>query len=124
MNHAEKCPVCEGRGKLEPSGTSSDGTLRICHGCKNGCGWVEVGGEVAVPPIDSTMWITWPPCYRPYETYPTVMPGIVYEDPFRYPTNSTGSAASSTVTDANVPYTFTGASTWGGAFLPSDRTEG
>lgn len=45
MSHAEKCPVCEGSGKVETK----------CHGC-DGKGWVEVQDN-AVP-------------YIPYESYP------------------------------------------------------
>ena len=49
MNHAEKCPVCKGKGKVKSKSitTNSDGErtkekIKItCHGC-NGTGWVTV----------------------------------------------------------------------------------
>jgi len=109
MNHAEKCPICEGRGKLEPSGTSSDGTLRICHGC-NGRGWVEVG-KAEYPPLDVGNRAGWPPCYRPFETCPTafcptVMPAEIM-----------------TATDKDVPYTFT-ESVDASGYYTSDNAEG
>lgn len=45
MAHAEKCPICYGKGRItesEKTGFNSDGIdLVKCHGC-NGCGWVTV----------------------------------------------------------------------------------
>ena len=47
MTHAEKCPICHGRGKLTyqlyygESFTSGGMIDHMCHGC-NGKGWVEV----------------------------------------------------------------------------------
>jgi len=48
MNHAERCPVCGGRGKLPPElGEEVNGTgelvrfVNLCHGC-DGKGWVVV----------------------------------------------------------------------------------
>ena len=41
-SHAEKCPICNGRGWLYPQAfTSSDTATKTCHGC-NGKGWVVV----------------------------------------------------------------------------------
>ncbi len=51
MAHAEKCPICDGNGKIVPV---NDGTLTagpmdgICHGC-GGKGWVEIQGIVPLP---------------------------------------------------------------------------
>lgn len=43
MSHAEKCPVCEGRGSITICGfTVPYGSTEVCHGC-GGKGWVEVG---------------------------------------------------------------------------------
>lgn len=39
--HGEKCPVCQGEGKI-PFGMTAE--LRECHGC-GGKGWVEVRDE-------------------------------------------------------------------------------
>lgn len=46
MAHAEKCPICEGNGKLLakdwPQICRPDGSPTItCHGC-GGKGWVEI----------------------------------------------------------------------------------
>jgi len=44
MTHAEKCPVCGGKGRVLPEGPGA-GDVRgfepICHGCQ-GQGWVTV----------------------------------------------------------------------------------
>lgn len=44
MAHAQKCPICLGKGtildELYPQSTCS--IEKTCHGC-NGRGWVEVG---------------------------------------------------------------------------------
>ena len=51
MTHAERCPICHGRGKLTyqsyygesfTSGVVSD---HVCHSC-NGKGWVEVNDNI------------------------------------------------------------------------------
>jgi hypothetical protein len=52
MSHAEKCPVCNGTGKvheypLEVS-TAANPTIRTCHGCM-GLGWVTIQ-ENRTPP--------------------------------------------------------------------------
>ena len=44
--HAEKCPICGGRGSIHEYGwqgksTACDDKEHVCHGC-NGKGWVEV----------------------------------------------------------------------------------
>lgn len=54
MAHAERCPICDGKGKPNieyESYTSEKGThkidlttlMSVCHGC-GGKGWVEVRG--------------------------------------------------------------------------------
>ncbi len=54
MNHAEKCPVCNGRGKLPldlEKGVHGTGELssysQICHGC-GGKGWVVVPDDCVI----------------------------------------------------------------------------
>jgi len=37
--HAEKCPICEGSGKLPD--LMDESCYKVCHGC-DGKGWVEV----------------------------------------------------------------------------------
>lgn len=54
MAHAEKCPICNGSGKVYPRTPTSTGGITIpdsdpCHGC-NGKGWVEVGDTIPVFP--------------------------------------------------------------------------
>ena len=47
MNHAERCPVCDGSGKVdsgEPSGVGINDRQKTCHGC-GGLGWITVQGE-------------------------------------------------------------------------------
>ena len=56
MSHAEKCPVCNGTGKLKKE---------TCHGC-SGRGWVPIDGN------DST-FIPHPQPY-PYAVYPKSHP--------------------------------------------------
>jgi DnaJ-class molecular chaperone len=43
MTHAERCPVCNGTGKLQNKSysTSSAFSPTTCHGC-NGKGWIKV----------------------------------------------------------------------------------
>jgi hypothetical protein len=54
MRHAEKCPVCEGKGRLpDGKGDLDSAFAKPCHGC-SGKGWVEVG-------------VDWPPVTRPRE---------------------------------------------------------
>lgn len=68
MAHAEKCPVCEGSGKVYPRTSTSTGGITIpnsdpCHGC-NGKGWVEVGDTYPVFPEPVSPWSIEP--RRPY----------------------------------------------------------
>jgi len=45
MAHAERCPVCGGRGKINTSPLYSPfASEEICHGC-GGKGWVVVPDE-------------------------------------------------------------------------------
>ena len=51
MAHAEKCPVCNGGGKIgkdciigDPQYGGVGGTYEPCHGC-GGQGWVEVSDK-------------------------------------------------------------------------------
>lgn len=58
MAHAERCPVCEGKGKVES---------QPCHGCF-GLGWVSIYDQTApiVPmPYPNPWWM------NPYPWYPT-----------------------------------------------------
>jgi len=52
MAHAEKCPICEGSGRLplpvEMGTTASRPYDKLCHGC-DGKGWVEVQDEDLFP---------------------------------------------------------------------------
>ena len=59
--HAEKCPICGGKGKLPTDTTVAE---KDCYGCF-GKGWVEVTDSVAVP------WPWYPP-YPPVGPYYTV----------------------------------------------------
>lgn len=47
MAHAEKCPICEGKGKIHGMNTDGQGMPlhETCHGC-NGKGWVEISDYV------------------------------------------------------------------------------
>ena len=38
MSHSEKCPICQGTGRLPNDGKTSDATDKICHGL----GWITV----------------------------------------------------------------------------------
>ena len=60
--HAEKCPVCNGSGKVATDKTSR---FEKCHGC-NGMGWIEIQDSQPVIP------------YTPY-----------YPDPYIYPYRGT-----------------------------------
>ncbi len=50
MSHAEKCPVCDGRGTIPNNTNTTDASPKTCHGC-DGRGWVTVndGGQAPVP---------------------------------------------------------------------------
>lgn len=49
MAHAEKCPVCKGKGTvIDPDSYGKTAYLpKRCHGCE-GKGWVEVGNEQVI----------------------------------------------------------------------------
>lgn len=59
MSHAEKCPVCEGKGKVNSE---------KCHGC-GGMGWVAVHDLSWQP--QPYMVICHQPCttHSPWQTY-------------------------------------------------------
>ena len=67
MAHAEKCPICEGRGKYWPEGWCASEPAD-CYGC-DGKGWIEVRDGV-FPLIDpnptGTVPQAWPWGFRPY----------------------------------------------------------
>lgn len=49
--HAEKCPVCDGKGTLPDYSAYSTFTAEVmCHGC-NGLGWVQVSDIYDVYPV-------------------------------------------------------------------------
>lgn len=54
-SHVEKCPVCEGSGKVAApwiqSSTGEQPRSEICHGCR-GKGWVVVPNKVEQPSIE------------------------------------------------------------------------
>lgn len=54
------CPVCNGTGKLQPTGDQSGCELKTCHGC-NGKGWVEVQEE-SYSAYPSMPWYEILPC--------------------------------------------------------------
>lgn len=41
MSHAEKCPVCNGKGKVKDDQKLTADALKTCYGCQ-GMGWVTV----------------------------------------------------------------------------------
>ena len=59
--HAEKCPVCDGEGKIE-SELRPLCEPKECHGC-NGKGWIEVQDE------SQQMVVYIPQPYQPYIPY-------------------------------------------------------
>lgn len=57
--HAEKCPVCDGKGTIPSCSMCS--TLEItCHGC-NGIGWVQVSDIEDLPFVTPYYGIFKPP---------------------------------------------------------------
>ena len=66
MAHAEKCPVCDGKGKL--NNTKVTHGSKTCHGC-GGLGWITVGTEYPHCPV----YPTYPEPWYPYPNwhYPT-----------------------------------------------------
>jgi hypothetical protein len=65
--HAEKCPVCEGKGVVPPE------EVAICHGC-GGKGWVEVQGDSR--PVTRPYYPYYP--YYPYWPAYPIMPIVTY----------------------------------------------
>ena len=65
--HAEKCPVCDGEGKINQPRPNSipDHVFVECHGC-NGRGWVEVRDDIINIP---SVWIE--PWQAPYGSVTT-----------------------------------------------------
>ena len=64
MAHAEKCPICEGSGRLplpvEMGTTASRPYDKLCHGC-GGKGWVEVADSpyYTIQPLGSVFNLGW-----------------------------------------------------------------
>ena len=53
MTHAERCPICNGKGTIpenygwiDPTNTSEN--EKTCHGC-GGKGWIEVSDQQYIP---------------------------------------------------------------------------
>ena len=57
MMHAEKCPVCDGRGQV--TDVMQPSCFKACHGC-GGKGWVEVRD-------DKPEWVITTPWTQPPE---------------------------------------------------------
>lgn len=62
MSHAEKCPVCDGKGTVTIGTNTTIGSYeKVCHGC-NGRGWVTVQDlsrtkyPVPLYPVSGTTW--------------------------------------------------------------------
>jgi hypothetical protein len=53
MSHAEKCPICNGAGKifepLCPDNTPASPYVKTCHGC-GGLGWITVQDNTMTMP--------------------------------------------------------------------------
>lgn len=45
MTHAQLCPICNGKGKIEDDFQHTAQELKQCHGCF-GKGWVEVSDPI------------------------------------------------------------------------------
>jgi len=61
MAHAERCPVCYGKGTIEETyENSSAKSWKTCHGCF-GRGWVEVSDQIiqVIQPYPYTVTWTW-----------------------------------------------------------------
>ena len=81
MAHAEKCPICEGSGRLPlpvEMGTSASRPYdKLCHGC-GGKGWVSVQDEIVtvLSPLsgDDLRWpnTTCTTNERTWEALPTI----------------------------------------------------
>ena len=61
MSHAEKCPICNGKGQIETGNTSG---WKQCHGC-NGLGWITLYDYTSYPtypvyPTNHPVWPWWP----------------------------------------------------------------
>ena len=64
MAHGEKCPVCEGAGKIKK---------KKCHGC-DGAGWVTIGVEYPVIPTIPVSPQKLPQFPGPIEPYCPISP--------------------------------------------------
>lgn len=67
MGHAQRCPVCLGRGWIEEnSGTTSGIVRKVCHGC-GGLGWIQVSDNFWYPiyPYYHPYTMTWTWTYTP-----------------------------------------------------------
>lgn len=61
--HSEKCPVCNGKGKIKKELISISSWI-TCHGC-NGKGWVEVQDSVYPPYVPVPYVDPFPQPYMP-----------------------------------------------------------
>jgi len=52
MAYAQRCPICNGTGKIADNTTAGN---RTCHGCY-GRGWVEVGSAYPIYPYPVYSW--------------------------------------------------------------------
>lgn len=62
MAHAERCPICYGKGKLPPEGNYTTYSERPCYGC-DGRGWVEVRDYEHIDLVEELTGLrqeTWP----------------------------------------------------------------
>jgi hypothetical protein len=78
--HAEKCPVCGGKGRISDiavgSGMISEDQMRTCHGCK-GKGWVEVRDyEFGTMPDPIKVDVQFKDDPRKYFTFGCTMSGV------------------------------------------------
>lgn len=70
MAHAEKCPVCNGKGEIIKNNMTGETT--VCHGC-NGKGWVEVGTEYPNPINSGPTYSTEKQGMNPIICYPYIL---------------------------------------------------
>ena len=69
--HAEKCPICDGKGKIKKDDFKPLIDSETCHGC-GGKGWIEVQDDT------KTIYIPYPPYPEPYPYTPWPQPITPY----------------------------------------------